>query len=134
MSSKWCGPYRVVQENSSSIFVCEDIVTAERLTVHYSRMIFYRGDLDGVQVDERLLKLSEHIGTEYQEVNRLVDIRQSDKRIEVLVQWEGLLEDSDRTWEPLQQLYEDVPDILDNFLQTSSKRELKRRTQDMLLK
>ena len=90
--------------------------------------------MDGVQVDERLLKLSEHIGTEYQEVSQLVDIRQTDKRIEVLVRREGLYEDSDRTWEPLQQLYEDIPDILHNYLQTSSNRELKRRAQALLLK
>jgi len=97
-------------------------------------MIFYRGDLDGTLVDNRLVKAAEHLSTEYQEINQFVDIRRSGVSFEILVQWEGLSEDSDRTWEPLAQLHEDVPDMLYDYLQTESKRGMKRKAQQMVFK
>ena len=45
----------------------------------------------------------------------------------VKVQYEGLPDDADYTWEPLRNLTEDLPGMLEDFLHTSGDRKLKRQ-------
>ncbi len=62
------------------------------------------------------------------------DIREVDNRIEILVEWEGMPEHEEWSWEPLDHLAEDVPELTKSFLSTARKRTLKlkaRSTQNL---
>ena len=54
------------------------------------------------------------------------DIHKAAAGIEILVEWEGLPDRVDLTWEPPQQIAEDLPGILHALLYTAGRRELKR--------
>ena len=45
----------------------------------------------------------------------------------MLVEWEGLPDTVDLTWEPFEQVLEDLPGLLEDFLHTSGKWELKQK-------
>lgn len=62
----------------------------------------------------------------YQDANDLRDIRQLDTDIEILVDWQGLPDQLDLTWEPLLQVEQDLPGVLQDFLHTAEKRQLKK--------
>jgi len=123
---QWIGPRRVTAVKSALVFEVEDLLnTHKRDVVHSRRLILYRSDMDGKEVDPNLLRAAEHTETVYQDAQALRAIRLKDGRLEIQVEWEGLPDTVDRTWEPLQQVNEDLPQLLENFLQTAGTRKLK---------
>lgn len=128
LSFKWLGPRRIKECKSPLVFVVENLLTGKQETVHARRLLLYRSNMDGVEVEPALLKVSEHSETQYQTVRSLLDIRGAGRRAEILIEWDGLPDKLDRTWEPAEQVQEDVPDLLETFLRSSGKRDLKQRT------
>ena len=53
------------------------------------------------------------------------DIRRKDTSFEFMIEWEGLPDSVDMTWEPLETVKEDLPGIIQDYLYTANKRELK---------
>ncbi len=47
--------------------------------------------------------------------------------MEVQVEWEGLPDTIDRTWELLYQVREDIPGMFEDFFHTSGERALKKK-------
>lgn len=43
----------------------------------------------------------------------------------IQIEWSGLPDRSDSTWEPILQVEEDLPGMLEDFLETARERELK---------
>lgn len=113
----WRGPRRIVAVNSGWVYQVEDLVNGRKETVHASRLVLYRSGLDGKELDSILLRCAEHSETAYQDARALRGIRENDG-IEMLVEWQGLPDEMDLTWEPLQQVYEDLPGFLEDFLHT----------------
>lgn len=122
----WRGPRRVTEVKSAWVCEVEDLIHRKRETVHARRLVFYRAGLEDKEVDPILLRYAEHSETTYQDAKQLCDIRKGAAGIEVLVEWEGLPDKIDLTWEPLGQVTDDLPGILQDFLHTSGKRNLKK--------
>ena len=110
----------------------ENIITKETETVHARRLLLYRADLDGKVPDDELLKYAEHSETTYQDVAVLRDLRETARGFEVQVEWDGLPDVPDLTWEPLHQIAEDVSDMLEQFLDSPGRRRLKEKAKSAL--
>lgn len=100
--------------------------------VHAARLIKYRAQHDGTTVSEELLEQAEHLEANYEIVDELIDIGEASDGIFVQVQWYGLPDKCDWTWNELNQLQQDVPQKLDNFLSTTSKKQLAQKARDVL--
>lgn len=121
----WIGPRRVTAVKSDLVFEVEDLLHAKREVVHARRLQLYRADMDKKPVEERLLRAAQHTEAVYQDALALRAIRSTDGAIDIQVEWEGLPDNIDLTWEPLQQVQEDLPELLETYLQTSGSRKLK---------
>lgn len=95
--------------------------------MHCRRLIRYRCGLEGKDVDPILLRFAEHSETTYQDASALTDIREEKEGLQLQVEWEGLPDAVDLTWEPIEQVLEDLPGLLEAFLHTAAKRELKQK-------
>ena len=108
---KWLGPRRVVDTVNDYVFVVEDMVTMERRVAHAARMKRYADrdllmtpDLrDQIVYDEKGLC-----------VESLVGWRTTASGLQLRVRWLGF-EPADATWEPLELLYLDIPEMIQNF-------------------
>ncbi|PXF43546.1 hypothetical protein BWQ96_06723 [Gracilariopsis chorda] len=123
----WKGPCRVASSKSDWVFEVKDIIDQRIQLLHVSRMILYRADQDGKKIDLALIQYASIKETEVQTADSLCDIRDGPNGIVLLVQWDGLPDEVDRTWEPLSIIAEDLPGVLQDFLYTTKKRELKKR-------
>ena len=94
--------------------------------VHASRLLLYRDDLNGKEVSEVLRQQLEHIESKYEVIDKFLDISESKEGIFVQTQWLGQPDKVDWTWQPLPELFEDVPEKLEDFLSKSKKRIAKR--------
>ena len=114
----WTGPYRVVRAVSDHLFEVQELCPPyEVVERHASRLKFYSEASRGVtQLMEEQARYTKSVFL----VDKLVDIRtRNTNQYEILVFWRGL-EDDEATWEPLQNLHEDVPVLLSDFLRRSS--------------
>ncbi len=122
----WRGPRRVTSAKSNWVFEVEDLLSGKRELVHAQRLRLYRSDMEGKEVAPGLLRAAEHTEATYQTARKLCGIRKNKGEVEVQVEWEGLPDTSDRTWEPLEQIMADIPGVLEEFLHTAGDRNLKR--------
>jgi hypothetical protein len=108
---KWLGPRRVVDTVNEYVFVVENLITLERTVAHASRLKRYADrdllvtpDLrDQIIYDEKGLC-----------VESLVGWRTTASGLQLRVRWLGF-EPADATWEPLELLYLDIPEMIQNF-------------------
>ena len=134
LDPQWQGPRRVVDATSDLVFLVENIITAKRERVHARRMVLYRGDLDGVDIDSKLLAVCERNEAHVEIAHNIHAIRADEDQLQVQVEWDGLSHESDYTWEPIAQVFEDLPGVLEDFLHSSGDRTLKRRALAMFYK
>ena len=127
----WLGPRRMTRAISDWTFEVESLSTGKREIVHIRRMMLYRACMGGKRVDEALLRYADHNEAKYQEIDVIDGIRESDSGIEILIRWKGLPDEYDYTWEPLQQVYEDVPHMLRKYLRSAGYRKLKEKAVHM---
>ena len=88
--------------------------------------------IDGQDIDPRILQCAEHSTTVYQVEIFIGDIRKSDGKIQLLIELDGLTDHEDKTWDPLERIHEDLPGLVEYFLQTSGDRRLKRQSIELL--
>jgi hypothetical protein len=81
------------------------------MNVHISRVRFYCDQHLHVTTD--IVEQYAHDCQRY-EVERLLDLRKDQGRLELLVSWKGF-EDADNSWEPASQLVQDVPQLCKAF-------------------
>ncbi len=129
---KWVGPRRVLEEKSPSVYVLENLLTKEREVAHSRRIQLYRSDMEGIEADTALLKSMEHLESTYKSAKALQDICVIDSNIHILVEWEGLPDRCDFTWEPLLQVHEDLPEMLDEYLASAGSKVLKGKARQEL--
>lgn len=122
LSLRWRGPKRIVGILSDYVFDVEDLRNGKVGPVHAQRLRFYHDASLNVTAE-----LIEHVAHNEQgyEVQALKKIRfdLELKQFMLLVSWLGF-EEHDNTWEPLQVLYEDVPEKVKSFLYTCSDKRL----------
>ena len=111
LQMRWLGPRRVVDTVSEFVYVVEDILTQKRTCVHVSRLKRYAdGDLN-ITVDVRDQVAYDEQGLCVEAIQRW---KNTTAGIVLLVRWLGFSE-ADDTWEPLNTLYVDIPDMICDF-------------------
>ena len=116
---RWKGPSRIVRVLSQYVYEVEDLITKRVTDVHASRLKFFR---DGsLEVTENLLKQVAH-SQEGHEVESFGSVRYNEKqkRYEIEVKWRGL-DPLENSWEPAQNLVEDVPVMLKTYLKSKKQ-------------
>jgi hypothetical protein len=110
----WRGPCRITGFVSDWIYTVEDMVHGGEREVHVSHLKYYTD-----RELEITTELRNHIArqNEYFEIQELKDLRFNSEtsQHEVLVGWRGFTSEDD-TWEPVNPLRDDVPDLLQRFL------------------
>lgn len=94
--------------------------------IHASGFLLYMNkNMDGNGISDQ--RMSHIIQSEAKHgiVDELIDIRgNTSEIIKSHMQWLGLPDINDWTWQDIGELYEDVPDEVDSFLKTSSMKKL----------
>jgi hypothetical protein len=113
---RWKGPAMVVKANSPWVFEIQNLITGLVKEAHASRLKFY-ADRD-LEVSADLLPHVAHNGQGY-EVEEFGDARWNEVKqvYEIAVKWRGL-DDVETSWEPAQNLFEDLPGPLTKYLKT----------------
>lgn len=128
----WKGPRRISRVKSKWVFEVEDLIEKKLETVHARRLMWYRADREDSEISPELLEYATHSETIYQDAEKLLDIRREDG-LEVHVEWQGLPDRVDRTWEPVAQLIVDIPGMLKEYLETPGKDDLKAEALKLLI-
>ncbi len=119
----WRGPFQITRVQSEFIFECKEFINKKHSLVHANRLKFYADSK--LNVTEELLDTIEHNAPHYNTINRLLDLRRNPITgdFEVKAEWKGFdYEEPD--WEPFDILQEDVPEMLEEFLQTFPEKDL----------
>ena len=120
----WRGPRRVTSVKSEWVYQVEPLDGGKAELVHARRLTLYRSDMDGCEPEPALLAAAKHSEVVVEMAKRIRDIRRKDNSFEFMIEWEGLPDSVDMTWEPLETVKEDLPGILQDYLYTANKREL----------
>ena len=107
LALRWRGPRRFIKALSDYVFRVEDLRNGSTEDVHGSRLKFHRY---GLLNQEVILShvLSSEMGMPVARMKRLVD---TEDGLKVIVRWKGL-PNSEDTEEPLERVFEDVPQML----------------------
>jgi hypothetical protein len=115
---RWQGPARVVAYKNPLILVLETLEEPpKRLEVHAQRIQPFSNAMAGKDVsDSDRRALAAFFKQARSDVARFDGIRRSDRGVvELRVIWDGI-EDDDPTWEPIHALYNDVPNLVVEYL------------------
>lgn len=108
---RWRGPRRIIKAHNDYVFDVEDLRNGKIDPIHGSRLKYYRdSSLDEMVIMSHVL--SSETGMP---VARLLKLVKVDDVLNVQVRWKGLSPQED-TFEPLQNVFEDVPNMLDRLL------------------
>lgn len=118
----WLGPRRITKVISELEYEVENIMTKKTENVHAARLHMYRCNADGKKVSKHLLQHMEHSKAKSELVDNIKDIPGNRKDgLFLKVEWLGLPDKRDWTWQPLKELYEDVPARVVEFLKRTKK-------------
>ena len=112
----WTGPARVVKLTTPQVAQVEDLTTGKVRDIHTSRLKFY--EQSSLNITEELtdyLKYQQATLYQVDEFKRLVKTRRTG--FKVLVSWVGF--PGEDTWEPLSNLYQDVPTRVREWLHST---------------
>jgi transposase InsO family protein len=126
LSARWLGPYRVSRVVDDWTFEVEDLVRGVRLLRHARMLMPYSDRTLGVNEDLR--QQIQHDDSHSYLVDSIVDWRETNGKFELLVRWLGFDPESD-TWEPLDVLMADTPDLVRKFVTGSTSARKNRRLQ-----
>lgn len=121
----WRGPFRIIDTISDTVFTIQDIITKKNHTVHASRLKFYMDNSLNITAE-----IKDHItrqGFTYP-IEKLTDMRWNTtaKIWEILVTWKGF-ELAEASWEPVDTLIKDVPELTKIFIQTFPNKTLRQQ-------
>ena len=123
--AKWYGPMQIVGANTPWVYEVKNLLTNGVQKAHITHLKFYHDQSLGI-TEELKMQLA-HDGVGY-EVEHIVDHRKSNGRWELRVKWLAF-DETESTWEPLIQLYQDVAARVRDYLRglngnsTSVRRE-----------
>ena len=120
---QWKGPFRVVRTPSPFISTVQDLVSGVERDVHNTRLNFYSDA--NLNVTEELLATVEHNEPHFETITKMLGLKyNSDKnQYEVKCKWRNFSHE-EPTWEPIQNLYEDVKDMLNSYLENHTDQDL----------
>ena len=112
LQRRWLGPFRITKVDSAWVMFVENLVTKEINEVHIERLRFYADQ--HLNVDTEMLEQIAYDGCMY-EVQDILDLKYENGKFYLQIRWRGL-QDSDITWEPLERLYHDVPELCKQYV------------------
>eukprot|EP00924_Labyrinthula_sp_SR-Ha-C_P005598 snap_masked-scaffold_92-processed-gene-0.14-mRNA-1 protein AED:1.00 eAED:1.00 QI:0/-1/0/0/-1/1/1/0/729 len=108
---QWTGPFQIIQQLGSYLYLLKNLFGDEE-EVHASRKMFYAPSHFLPSAKTKICYLND---SEKLEIKKLIKIKKKDDEYFLLVHWRGFpLEES--TWEAVQQLCEDLPSLVVDFL------------------
>eukprot|EP00173_Palmaria_palmata_P000654 Plantae.Rhodophyta-Palmaria_palmata.ctg13165.p1 GENE.Plantae.Rhodophyta-Palmaria_palmata.ctg13165~~Plantae.Rhodophyta-Palmaria_palmata.ctg13165.p1 ORF type:complete len:337 (-),score=45.86 Plantae.Rhodophyta-Palmaria_palmata.ctg13165:285-1295(-) len=112
---QWQGPHRVVRTESDWVYEVEDLINESRALVHANCLKFYADS--SLEVTEELLDTIDHKQPRYNTVTKFLDLayERTDRVWKVQTKWRGF-DHEEPTWEPLDVMNDDVPEMLTEFL------------------
>lgn len=114
-SLHWRGLRHIVKPSSNFVYCVEDLGNVSLDDVHVSRLKFYHS----ATLDEKEI-LVYVVSSETEMVDhQLTKLLTVENNIMEHVRWRGLL-DSEDTFEPLKQIYEDVPELFLKILKRNN--------------
>ena len=113
---RWLGPCRITSVHSPLVYGITPLRGGKVERVHCARLIKYRDSLLGKTVTKEMMDLAERTESRYEVVEKIVDVGEAPDGLFFRVQWEGLPDKRDWTWQPVSELYADIPDIVLSFL------------------
>jgi hypothetical protein len=114
----WSGPQRITNVISDWVFEVENVQGGKKQIVHVNRLRFYSEVSPETEIPCSVLQTEQLF-----QVDELLKLRSGRRGWAILVSWLGFT-DEDRTWEPVQNLYEDIPLILHDFLIKQGKEDI----------
>lgn len=127
----WRGPMRVRKAKSALVFIAEDLVHAQQLTVHAQRMVSYPVTKPSDCASEELRQKAAHFHTNYHLVHEIRNVRKRKGRYEVMIKWKGFEYDENITCKPFENIRDDLPGYLEDLLYTPGERNLKSEILDL---
>jgi hypothetical protein len=124
LTVRWLGPSRISRVIDNWTFEVEDLVRGERLFRH-ARMLRPYSDSQ-LEVNEDLRQQLQHDDKFSYLVESITGWRERNGTFELSVRWLGFDPDSD-SWEPLEVILADVPDIVRKFVMESPAAKKDRR-------
>lgn len=125
LTFKWHGLHQVTRAISPLLFEFKSLVTEKLQTFHAHRLRTYCEAYQDTTVTPEMLKISEHPEADYQDFERFCGIRMRENEVELRVEWRGLPEKVDETWEPIQMALEDLPLQLEEYMRSPGDRKVK---------
>ncbi|KAH9146687.1 hypothetical protein AeRB84_009457 [Aphanomyces euteiches] len=113
LRTKWCGPAEVVKVTSNWLYDVRNLITGDVREAHATKLKFY-ADCD-LHIASDFMDHVAHNSEGY-EVEDIVDARYNSraKSFEVKIKWRGL-QDVENSWEPTDNIAEDVPVLFKAF-------------------
>ncbi len=79
-----------------------------------------------------MLQLAEHTEARFEMVEKIQDISKDKDGIFLHVQWAGLPDKSDWTWVAVEDMHQDVPIMLFEFLDSTKKKKMAKEAKKLL--
>ncbi len=111
---KWHGPFQVVRTLSNYLFVIKNLRSDATETAHGRRLKLFRNS--DYMVTEELLNHLAYQDNELLLIEEFLNIRRRSNGVELEVKWQGF-DDTETDWVFIETLREDVPVMLDEYLQ-----------------
>lgn len=124
LSFKWCGPRRIIGTAGPLVFVVQKLTCDDQERVHCARLTLYSSELDGKEVPQEILDLADRSESRYEILERIVGLSENHEGIWFHLQWDGLPDKRDYTWAPAKDIYEDVPEMVLEFLRSTKNKRL----------
>ena len=80
---------------------CRSPIVLQRGAVHVRGMVLYRADIDGIEVVPALPKAAKHSEKVVESAPAIRDIREVNGSIDIQIEWDGLPDDFELSWEPM---------------------------------
>ena len=120
---RWFGPCCVTSVHGDLVYGVTSLRGGKTERVHCARLLRYRDSLLGKPIPQDMLELAERTESRYEVIEKIVDLGQDRDVLFFRVQWEGLPDEQDYTWQPVEELYDDVPDVVNAFLSSFKKKK-----------
>lgn len=120
---KLYGTCRITAVYSSLVYGLTSLLGGNTERIYSARLTKYQDSLLWKEVLQETLDLADRTQSSYEIIDKIIDIQQAPDGIFFQVQWECLPDKRDWTWHSISELYDDVPDIVKQFLNNHTKKK-----------
>lgn len=125
-------PKTIIGVLNELVYEVKSLIGNNSETDYCTLMIPYTNGETITKLSTKIMHGAEYSEGNYEEIEDLLDINEGSNGFMVQTMWLGLPEECDYTWQPLEVLYEDVPELVVRFLDTCNKTEMVRQAKTKL--